>query len=116
MGQVSITLNGRSYPVACDDGQEDHVVRLAAYLDKRANELITAVGTVSEGRLLVMLALLIADELADSYDETHRLQEDVETARQAVNESETNLEARFAPLLEQLGERIDALAARLESA
>jgi cell division protein ZapA len=116
MGQVSITLNGRTYPVACDDGQEEHVVRLAAYLDKRSADLLSSVGTVSEGRLLVMLALLVADELAESYDETHRLQDEVESARHAVQESVTNAEERFLPVLERLAERIDALAARLESA
>ena len=54
MGQVRITLNGRGYDIACDDGQEEHVMRLANALSERVNQLVTANGQVGEARLLLM--------------------------------------------------------------
>ena len=63
MGQVRITLNGRGYDIACDDGQEEHVMRLANALSERVNQLVTANGQVGEARLLLMAGLLMADDL-----------------------------------------------------
>ena len=65
MGQVNITVNNRTYQVACDDGQEAHLSRLGDYVNKRIDQLIASVGQVGESRLLVMVSLLLADELSD---------------------------------------------------
>jgi cell division protein ZapA len=73
MAQVSVRINGRHYQVACEDGQEAHLQKLAAYIDDRVSELVRDVGQVGDARLLVMAALLIADELADAYDELEEL-------------------------------------------
>ena len=67
MTLVTVTINGRDYEVACDDGQEAHLSRLGTYVDKRIGELVAAVGQVGEARLLVMASLLLADELSDAY-------------------------------------------------
>lgn len=75
MAQVSVRINGRHYQVACEDGQEAHLEKLAAYIDQRVSELVKDVGQVGDARLLVMSALLIADELADAYDELEELRE-----------------------------------------
>jgi cell division protein ZapA len=73
MAQVSVRINGRQYQVACEDGQEEHLDKLAAYIDQRVADLVKEVGQVGDARLLVMSALLIADELADAYDELSEL-------------------------------------------
>ena len=65
MGQVSITVNNRTYQVACDDGQEAHLSRLGDYVNKRIDQLVASVGQVGDSRLLVMVSLLLADELSD---------------------------------------------------
>ncbi len=66
MAHVSVTINGRIYQIACDDGQEANLTRLADYVDKRVGELVAAVGQVGDDRLLVMASLLVADELSDA--------------------------------------------------
>lgn len=115
MGQVAVTVNGRSYDVACDDGQEEHVTRLAAYIDKRAEEIAKTVGAVGEGRLLVMTSLLVADELADAYDEVEKLQDQVKEAGEAVKaEAEARIEARFAPIVDGIAVRIENIAAHID--
>ena len=63
MGQVSIDINGRSYGIACDDGEEDHIVTLGGRLAERVQELADAVGQVGDARLLVMAGLLLIEEL-----------------------------------------------------
>ena len=65
MSQVSITINKRTYTVACDDGQEGHLHSLAANVDGRIAELVAGMGQIGDQRLLVMASLLLADELED---------------------------------------------------
>ena len=116
MAQLSVTINGRNYPIHCDDGQEEHVTRLAAYIDKRAAEIASTVGQVGEGRLLVMTSLLVADELSEAYDEMERLQIAAKKSEETIrNETRENLEAKVAPVVESLATRIENIAAGLES-
>jgi len=115
VGQLAVTINGRSYDVACDDGQEDRVTRLAAYIDKRAEEIAETVGAVGEGRLLVMTSLLLADELADAYDDAKRLQDEAKAAGDVVKaETEAKIEARFAPIVDGIAVRIENIAAHID--
>lgn len=63
MGQVNIDINGRSYGIACDDGEEGHIAALGDELAGRVKQLADAVGQVGDARLLVMAGLLLSDEL-----------------------------------------------------
>ena len=67
MAQVDVAINGKSYRIACDDGQEDHLLQLAAFVDQRIQELVASVGQVGDARLLVMASLLISDELSETF-------------------------------------------------
>jgi cell division protein ZapA len=119
MGQVAITINGRSYDIACDDGQEEHLSRLGLYLDQKVAELVSSVGQVGDARLMVMASLLIADELADAYDELAEAKDaQQETAAQAEQSGEDDQERNGAvqQSLERLAQRIEGVAARLEGA
>ena len=108
MGQVAVTINRRSYEVACDDGQEDHLVRLASYIDKKVAELVTSVGQIGDTRLLVMSALLLADELSEAYSELAALRgDDDEVPDSPVNET-------LVTGIETLAQRVEDIAARLE--
>ena len=115
MGEVAVMIGERRYSVSCDDGQEEHVAKLAAYVDRRARELAESVGRVSEARLLVMTCLVVADELADAYDEIDRLQSQTKIAeRRARVDAEAVIERRFAPLVDALAARIESIAGRME--
>ena len=105
MAQVRLTINGRSYEVGCDDGQEEHLARLAAFIDRRVGELAATVGQVGEARLLVMASLLIADELHDCRREAAGSA--AKTARDHASE------ATAAKAIEGAVSHIDALARRL---
>jgi cell division protein ZapA len=112
MAQIDVTINGRGYRIACDDGQEDHILQLAAYIDKRVAELVSAVGQAGEARLLVMASLLIADELSEAFAEL----EAKEQPKGAAGETVARAEASLAAATEALAARIEAIAARLEAA
>lgn len=109
MAQVAVTINGRSYQVACEDGQERHLADLAAYLDKRVGELTAAMGQVGDARLLVMASLLIADELAET-------RASLEAKRERTPALAPETEAALADGIESLARRIENIAARLEAA
>ncbi|MCP5368018.1 MAG: cell division protein ZapA [Hyphomicrobiales bacterium] len=110
MAQVSVTINNRKYDIACDDGQEAHLARLAAYVDKRIGELVAAVGQIGDARLLVMSSLLIADELSDAYADMEALR--AAKGGTAIGE----LEERIGGTIDQLADRLEHIAERVEQA
>lgn len=65
MPQVSLQINGYGYILGCGDGEEDHLRALAADLDRRIDEIKASAGPSGEARLLLMAALMLADELHD---------------------------------------------------
>jgi len=112
MGHVSLSINGRTHEIACDDGQEAHLVRLSEYVDKRVAEMSAAVGPqAGENRLLVMTCLMIADELSDSMAELDELRK-ANVGVAALMETEETLAAQ----VESLAEKIENIAARVEEA
>jgi len=65
MSQVNVTINGRQFRMACEDGQEGHLQQLARELDERIVALRGQFGEIGDARLTVMAALMVADELAE---------------------------------------------------
>lgn len=65
MAQVSVQIDGKTYRMACEDGQEPHIERLAADLDRRIGGLRQSVGEIGDMRLTIMGALTLADEMQD---------------------------------------------------
>jgi cell division protein ZapA len=65
MAQVTIRINGYAYQVGCEDGQEPHLERMAAEIETRINSIKAIGGQSGEARLLMLAALLMADELHD---------------------------------------------------
>ena len=113
MAQISVLINGRAYPIVCDDGQESHLTKLAQFFDKRIEQIAAAVGRADDARLLVMASLMVADELWDA-------QAELKAVRAEANESPamaaTHAEDAVARRIERIAERIEGLAARLEQA
>ena len=65
MGQVTVTIADKIYRIACDDGQEAHLMALAAELDRRIDDMRQAFGEIGDSRLTVMSAIACLDERAD---------------------------------------------------
>ncbi|HLZ68200.1 MAG TPA: cell division protein ZapA [Aliidongia sp.] len=131
MGSVQVTVNGRNYSVACDEGQEAHVARLGSYLEQKVGQLVKSVGQVGDARLLVMASLMITDELVDTDQALTQLKSAVaKGSREPVltpaapapvappppplAPQQAPHEAVLASALETLADRIEAIAAELE--
>jgi len=69
MAQVTVSLNGRSYRLACDDGDEDRLRTLADQVRQKLDALTKEFGQVGDTRLMVMAALMLADDLLDANSE-----------------------------------------------
>jgi len=110
MAQVTVTINDCKYNVACDDGQEAHLARLGGYIDRRVTELVAAVGQIGDAKLLVMVSLLLADELSDTYTEMEKLKGGKGAAAAA------DAEEKLVKSLEKCAQRIEGIAERLEQA
>jgi cell division protein ZapA len=118
MPLVNVMVNGRAYTIACDEGEEEHLRELATHVDEKVRELLSSVGQVGETRLLLMAALLIADE---HHDATQRLAArtkevaDLRAAQADVTQSAED-EAAAAGLFESATQRLEDIAARLAAA
>ncbi|MDX1484053.1 MAG: cell division protein ZapA [Alphaproteobacteria bacterium] len=109
MAQVNVRINGRNYEIACDDGEEAHVQKLGQYVDDKIGELVVRMGQVGDARLLVMTALLIADELSEAYT---KLEEKGNGAESGIADgAEAEAEG-----IAHLARRIEDIAAGLERA
>ena len=105
MAQITVTINDREYEIACDDGQEAHLIHLAEFVDQRVHELIAAVGQVGDARLLVMANLLVADELSEVCTELDTMRNEGRAGARADSMVGLNLAE-----LDQLASRIEKIA------
>ena len=85
MAQITVSINGREYDIACDDGQENHLIELSKIVDKRVGELTDVIGQVGDARLLVMASLLLADELSEVYTELDSAQNQQQTSSKSTS-------------------------------
>jgi cell division protein ZapA len=105
MAQVLVTIDGRKYRLACNEGEEARLEQLADTVDAKIAELRTTFGEIGDQRLVVMAALTIADNLAEARDEAAAARERARTASARAELAATSLDA--------LGARLESLAMRL---
>ena len=81
MAQVTVNIAGRTFRMACGDGEEYHLEALARQVDEKITELRGAFGEIGDHRLIVMAAISVADELAESKARVTRLESEVAALR-----------------------------------
>src|ERR1700677_3811607 len=116
MAQVSVSINGRQFRMACEDGQEDHLTNLARELDGRIERLRAKFGEIGDTRLTVMAALTIADELGEMKHRIKRLEDDLATMHNAQAEGSSRTSATqtaVAAALTSAAERIESVTRKL---
>jgi cell division protein ZapA len=107
MAQVTVTINGRNYPVACNAGEEERIGELARYVDDKVRGFAREVGQVGEARLMLLAALVLADELADA--------KDASAGARSPDDGVAPDDGVLATGIEKLAVRIEAIAAKLET-
>lgn len=118
MSQVSVTINGRQFRMACEDGQEGHLMNLARELDSRIDKLRTKFGEIGDTRLTVMAAITVADELSEAGQRIKRLEEELAALQKdQVTLSDRNkaAQAAIATALSKAAERVENITKALNA-
>ncbi|HEY1475085.1 MAG TPA: cell division protein ZapA [Pseudolabrys sp.] len=116
MAQVNATIAGRQYRLACEDGQEDHLLTLAKDLDQRIIELRAKFGEIGDTRLTVMAALMVADELAETAHKIRRLEEEstaLQDARVVAADRAKAASSAVVNAFNSAAERIEGITKKL---
>lgn len=98
MAEVELSIAGRTYRVACRDGEEDALRRAASLVDSKSREALAGLGTLSESRQLLFAGLLLADQILDENGDT----------------GTTTIDPALADQAERLADRLESIASSLE--
>jgi cell division protein ZapA len=109
MAQVTVRINGYAYIVGCEDGQESHLEQMAAEIEQRINSIKAIGGQSGEARLLMLAALLLADELHD-----HRTNQ--APAPEPASDAAAKLDTERRAKLRRVAARAEEIAADLTDA
>jgi cell division protein ZapA len=110
VAEVKIFINGRSYDISCDSGQEGRVVDLSTYIDQKLQQISRSGAAYNDAHLMVLTTLVIADELFDARDGQGAQKPIRAASAPASKEDDQNL----VQILEQLTKRIDGIAIRVQ--
>ena len=117
MPEVNVEINGRKYRMACEEGQQKHLIGLAARFNAQVEGLKGAVGEIGDNRLTVMAGIAVLDELAEAERRIAQLQAQVgeltDAGQQLADENDA-LEQRFASKLSEAARKLEIVAAALD--
>ena len=116
MAHVNVSINGRQYRMACEEGQEDRLMRLAEGLERRIGSLRGKFGEIGDSRLTVMAALMLADELVDAGQRVRRLEDELQAlqdARIVVAERNRATNAALVTAFNAAADRIEKMTQSL---
>jgi cell division protein ZapA len=85
MSHINVTINGRQYRMACEEGQEVRLLKLADSLETRIQSLRGKFGEIGDARLTVMAALTVCDELVDSGNRIRSMEQELTELRDFRN-------------------------------
>jgi cell division protein ZapA len=118
MGQVTVTISGKAYRMACADGEEPHLEALAALYDGKIEELRASVGEIGDMRLHVMAAIVVADELSETRKKIAALEARLDALTGDAGTAGARadaLEMRTSEALKLAAERIERVSKLLRS-
>lgn len=117
MPEVNVEINGRKYRMACEEGQEAHLLGLADRFNKHVDAFKGTFGEIGDNRLTVMAGIAVLDELADAERRIELLKQDVARLTEAGDEISREAEALergFAKRLNEAARKIEAVATAID--
>lgn len=111
MAQITVTINGKSFRMACDDGEEDRLMGLADRFDSWISELKGAFGEIGDQRLTVMAGIMATDQLSELERKVNSLEQELAQAKQQQVAALDNMSQNE----EELSRAVNTAAARIES-
>lgn len=112
MGQVTVTVAGKNYRMACGDGEEKHLLALAGQVDSKISDLREQFGEIGDMRLHVMAAIYFADEMADMKLRIAKLESQIGVVQSDAQADGQSIREEMA----RVARALDAMAARVEQA
>jgi cell division protein ZapA len=110
MGQVSVTLNSRTYRLECGEGEEAHLIELAEYLSTYVDVMKRKFGQIGDDRLILMASLHVTDELWELRRQMQEMKTTLAEARRDRSVADESVKSRQG----DLAARVSAVADRLE--
>lgn len=117
MPEVNVEINGRKYRMACEDGQEAHLLGLADRFNKHIEAFKGDFGEIGDNRLTVMAGIAVLDELAEAERRIALLKQDVANltqAGEALTQEAEELERKFAKRLNEAARKVEAIATAID--
>ena len=119
MPEVNVEINGRKYRMACEEGQQQHLIGLAERFNSHVESLQGAVGEIGDVRLTVMAGIAVVDELAEAEKRIKALEQEVLVLTRAGQEVAAEIEAlegKFAAKLSDAAKALESVAVTLDEA
>ena len=116
MAQVTVTIDGKAYRMACEEGQEEHLIELAGKFDRYVVHLRESFGEIGDQRLTVMAGVMVIDELVELQKRLKGMESEIATLRKTRDDALVKAyknDAALTGALVELAERIEAVASRL---
>lgn len=111
MPQIQVTIDNKSYRMACDEGQEEHLAMLAERFDKYIGHLRGAFGEIGDQRLTVMAGIMVIDELTEVQKRIKGLETEIDTLRKTRDEALASIDRHDA----ETATKLAAIAGRMEN-
>ncbi|WDR04916.1 cell division protein ZapA [Devosia rhodophyticola] len=118
MPEVNVEINGRKYRMACEEGQQEHLLGLAQRFDVQVEGLKEAIGEIGDNRLTVMAGIAVLDELVEAEHQISALKAQVsELGRdgQKMRDKTTALEQKLANKLGDAAQKLEAVANAIDA-
>ncbi|MCK4206354.1 cell division protein ZapA [Brucella pituitosa] len=116
MATVTVTIDGKAYRMACDEGQEEHLSGLADRFDQYVTHLKSSFGEIGDLRLTVMAGIMVMDELSETQKRIKGLETEIETLRRSRDEALTSADkndAAITGMLSDVAARLEQVASRI---
>ncbi len=117
MPEVNVEIDGKKFRMACEEGQEQHLLTLAERFNRTVIGLKGSFGEIGDNRLVVMAGIAVLDELAEAEDRIEALKRDIADLTSAGHELTTEaeeLERNFARRLSEAARKVEAIAQAID--
>ena len=117
MPEVTVEIAGKKYRMACEEGQEQHLMALADRFGRTVDQLRGGVGEAGDSRLIVMAGIAVLDELAEAEDRIEALKLDIAeltTAGREITLETEELEQKFARRLAEAARKVEAISTAID--
>jgi len=117
MAQITVNIDGKSYRMACEEGQEEHLTELANRFDRYVGHLKGEFGEIGDLRLTVMAGILVMDELSEAHRKLSGLESESEGLKKTRDTALSQIEEaddRLAKTLAHITGQVERIASKLE--